>query len=201
MRIVFLGPPGAGKGTQSARLVAKYGIVQLSTGAMLREAVNFGTDVGLQVKSVMEQSGGLVSDDIVINIVADRINSPDCAKGFILDGFPRTIPQAEALDRILKKLGIQLDAVIELVVDEDAMMKRMEKRRREAINEGRAVRTDDNVETFKERMQKYRNETVPVAGYYKKGDCYNAVDGMKSIDEVTDQIDTVLGSVKGNSAI
>lgn len=192
MKIVFLGPPGAGKGTQAARLVAKYGIVQLSTGEMLREAVNFGTDVGLQVKAVMEQSGGLVGDDIVINIVADRIKKPDCASGFILDGFPRTIPQAKALDRILSELGVELDAILELVVDEEAMMQRMHKRRKEAIEAGRSVRSDDNAETFKERMQKYRNETVPVSGYYEKRDRYKTVDGMQSIDDVTAQIDEIL---------
>ena len=191
MKIVFLGPPGAGKGTQSARLVEMHGIAQLSTGDMLRAAVKAGTPVGLKAKAVMED-GGLVSDDIVIGIISDRIEEPDCAKGYILDGFPRTVAQAKALDRILAEKGIKLDAIIELVVDEDAMISRIEKRRNDAIAAGQPIRKDDDPEVFKERLVKYREETAPVSGYYDADGRRKTVDGMKSIDEVAAQIDAIL---------
>jgi len=193
MKIVFLGPPGAGKGTQSARLVEKHGIVQLSTGDMLRAAVKAGTPVGLQAKAVME-AGDLVSDEIVIGIISDRIDEPDCALGYILDGFPRTVAQAEALDRILAEKGIKLDAVIELVVDEAAMLTRIVKRRSDAIAAGDPVRKDDDPEVFKERLAKYREDTAPVSGFYDADGRRQTVDGMQSIDDVTAQIDAILAT-------
>lgn len=191
MKIVFLGAPGAGKGTQSERLVAKHGIVQLSTGEMLREAGKAGTPVGLKAKAVMD-GGGLVSDEIVIDIVAERIAAPDCAKGYILDGFPRTVAQAQALDRILAGKGIKLDAVIELEVDESAMMARMEKRRADAIAAGQPVRKDDDPEIFRQRMAKYRKDTAPVSDYYDADGRRRSVDGMQSIENVAAQIDAIL---------
>ena len=191
MKIVFLGPPGAGKGTQSARLVEKHGIVQLSTGDMLRAAVKAGTPVGLKAKAVMED-GGLVSDEIVIGIISDRIEEPDCAKGYILDGFPRTVAQAQALDRILAEKGIKLDAVIELVVDENAMISRIDKRRQDAVTAGEPVRKDDDPEVFKERLVKYREDTAPVSAFYEADGRRQTVDGMQSIEEVAKQIDRIL---------
>jgi len=193
MKIVFLGPPGAGKGTQSARLVQKHGIVQLSTGDMLRAAVKAGTPVGLQAKAVME-AGELVSDDIVIGIISDRIDESDCADGYILDGFPRTIAQAEALDGILRDKGTKLDAVIELVVDEAAMLERIIKRRDDALAAGQPVRKDDDPVIFKERMEDYRAKTAHVSGFYNESGRLQAVDGMKSIDGVAAQIDAALAA-------
>lgn len=193
MKIVFLGPPGAGKGTQSARLVEKHGIVQLSTGDMLRAAVKAGTPVGLKAKAVME-AGELVSDDLVIGIISDRIDEPDCANGYILDGFPRTVAQAEALDGILREKGSQLDAVIELVVDEAAMLQRIMTRREETIAAGQPVRKDDDPQVFKERMEDYRAKTAPVSGFYKNSGQLQTVDGMQSIDGVAAQIDKILGA-------
>jgi adenylate kinase len=191
MKIVFLGPPGAGKGTQSARLVDKHGIVQLSTGDMLRAAVKAGTPVGLKAKAVME-AGDLVSDEIVIGIISERIEEPDCAKGYILDGFPRTVAQAAALDKILADKGIKLDAIIELIVDEDAMISRIEKRRADALAAGQPPRKDDDAQVFRDRMIKYREETAPVSGYYQESGRRQTVDGMQSIEGVAAQIDAIL---------
>lgn len=191
MKIVFLGPPGAGKGTQSERIVQKHGIAQLSTGDMLRAAVKAETPIGLKAKAVME-AGELVSDDIVIGIVSDRIEAPDCANGFILDGFPRTVAQAEALDAMLKEKGMTLDHVIELKVDEGALLARIENRVREAQAAGQAVRKDDNAEAFKQRLDAYREQTAPVSAYYAKTDRLETVDGMASIEEVSAAIDRIL---------
>ena len=191
MKIVFLGPPASGKGTQSVRLVERHDIVQLSTGEMLRAAASAGSPVGLRAKAVMDD-GGLVSDDIVIDIVSERIDEPDCAHGYILDGFPRTVAQAEALDRILAEKGIQLDAVIELEVDEAAMLQRMEQRRADAVATGQPVRKDDDPGIFRERMARYRRETAPVSEYYEADGRRQTVDGMRSIDEVAAQIDAIL---------
>lgn len=192
MRLILLGPPGAGKGTQAGRLVEKYGIPQLSTGDMLRAAVKAGTPVGLQAKAVMD-AGGLVSDEIVVGIISDRIEEADAVKGFILDGFPRTVAQAQALDTLLAKKHMDLDAIIELKVDENALMSRIENRARETVAAGGTVRADDNPEAFKVRLDAYRVQTAPVSAYYASRGTLKTVDGMASIDSVTQAIDVILG--------
>ena len=191
MRMILLGPPGAGKGTQAARLVEKFGIPQLSTGDMLRAAVKAGTPVGLKAKAVME-SGGLVSDEIVIGIIKDRIKEADAAKGFILDGFPRTVAQAEALTALLAAEKMNLDAVVELKVDEKALMARIENRAKETVAAGGTVRADDNPESFKIRLDAYREQTAPVSAYYAKIGELKTVDGMAPIDSVTSAINGAL---------
>ncbi|MDB5597047.1 MAG: adenylate kinase [Hyphomicrobiales bacterium] len=191
MRLILLGPPGAGKGTQAARLVEKFGIPQLSTGDMLRAAVKAGTPVGLQAKAVME-AGGLVSDEIVVGIIAGRIQEADASKGFILDGFPRTVAQAEALDRMLNEKAMQLDAVVELKVDENALLSRIEKRAAETIAAGGTVRADDNPEAFKTRLEAYRAQTAPVSAYYASKGELTVVDGMQPIEVVSAALDQAL---------
>ncbi len=191
MKLILLGPPGAGKGTQATRLMEKHGIPQLSTGDMLRAAVKAGTSVGLQAKAVME-TGGLVSDQIVVGIIADRMEEPDAKKGFILDGFPRTVAQAQALDEMLAKKGMKLDGIVELKVDENALLARIEKRAAETLAAGEAVRADDNPEAFKKRLQAYREQTAPVSAYYGSKGTLKQVDGMASIDDVSKAIDRAL---------
>lgn len=191
MRLILLGPPGAGKGTQSQRLVAQHGIVQLSTGDMLRAAVAAGTPIGQKAKAVME-AGQLVSDDIVIGIIADRLDEADARKGFILDGFPRTVAQAEALDSMLAQKGLKLDAVIELVVDQSALVSRIVNRAEEARQRGEPVRKDDDPEVFKHRLEAYNRDTAVVAPYYKARGQLQQIDGMKAIDEVSKAISEVL---------
>jgi len=191
MKLILLGPPGAGKGTQAGRLAQKHGIPQLSTGDMLRAAVKAETPVGLKAKAVMD-SGGLVSDDIVVGIIADRMEEPDAKNGFILDGFPRTVAQAQALDDMLAARGMKLDAIIELKVDENALLARIEKRARETIEAGGTVRADDNPEAFKARLEAYRAQTAPVSAYYASHGALKTVDGMASIYEVSKAIDDVL---------
>jgi adenylate kinase len=188
MRLIVLGPPGAGKGTQSARLMQKYGIPQLSTGDMLRAAAAAGTPVGRQVKAIVD-SGSLVPDDVVLKIIAERIDQADAARGFILDGFPRTVTQAEALDELLKAKNMKLDGVIELKVDESALLGRIEKRAKEMVAKGCAVRADDNPEAFKTRLAAYRAQTAPVSAYYAGQGRLNTVNGMAPIEEVATQID------------
>lgn len=192
MRLILLGPPGAGKGTQAQRLVAKHGIVQLSTGDMLRAAVAAGTPVGLQAKAVME-SGGLVSDDIVVGIIRDRIAEADAARGFILDGFPRTVKQAEALDSMLADQKLKLDAVIELKVDQAALVGRIIKRAEEAKAAGQPVRKDDDPEVFKTRLEAYNRDTAAVTPFYAGKGQLTVVDGMQSIDAVAAAMDKALG--------
>lgn len=193
MRLILLGPPGAGKGTQAVRLVERLGVPQLSTGDMLRAAVAAGTPIGLKAKAVME-SGGLVSDEIVIGIVADRIEEPDAKKGFILDGFPRTVAQAEALDRMLSDKGLKLDAVLELVVDQDALVHRIIKRADDAKAAGQPVRKDDDPEVFKTRLAAYNRDTAVVAPYYEKTGKLKTIDGMQPIDAVTEAMKRVIGA-------
>lgn len=192
MRLIFLGPPGAGKGTQAARIVAKHGIPQLSTGDMLRAAVSAGTPVGQKAKAVME-AGGLVSDEIVIGIVADRIEEADARKGFILDGFPRTLAQAEALDSMLESKGLKIDSVLELVVDQSKLVDRIVKRAEEARAAGQPVRKDDDPEVFKTRLEAYNRDTAIVAPYYDKRGQLTQIDGMQPIDDVTRAIEAALG--------
>ncbi|MDG4896016.1 adenylate kinase [Mesorhizobium sp. WSM4976] len=193
MRLILLGPPGAGKGTQAQRLVEQHGIPQLSTGDMLRAAVQAGTEVGKRAKAVMD-AGELVSDAIVNAIVAERIDQPDCAKGFILDGYPRTLVQADAVDAMLAERGIALDTVIELVVDDKALVGRIIKRAEDAKAAGQPVRKDDNPAVFEERLREYYKKTAPLTGYYYAKGKLKTVDGMASIDAVTAEIDKVLAA-------
>lgn len=194
MRLILLGPPGAGKGTQAQILVEKHGIPQLSTGDMLRAAVKAETDVGKRAKAVMD-AGELVSDDIVNAIVAERIDQPDCANGFILDGYPRTLVQADAVEAMLTERGLQLNAVIELVVDDRALVSRIAKRVEAAKAAGEPVRRDDTPEVFDERLREYYKKTAPLIGYYYAKGKLRSIDGMASIEEVTAQIEEVLRKV------
>src|SRR5580704_11654856 len=194
MRLILLGPPGSGKGTQAQRLVQKYGIVQLSTGEMLRAAVAAGTPVGLRAKDIMA-SGALVSDDIVVGIISDRIEEPDARQGFILDGFPRTVPQARALDDLLKKKHLKLDAVIELRVNESALLQRVETRVAEMRARGEDVRVDDTPEVLTQRLATYRALTEPLIHYYSERRKLLTVDGMMTIEHVTREINRILAAI------
>src|ERR1700690_344380 len=194
MRLILLGPPGSGKGTQAQRLIHRYGIVQLSTGEMLRAAVAAQTPVGLKAKDVMA-SGGLVPDEIVIGIISDRLDQPDAAKGFILDGFPRTVPQAEALDELLKKKHMRLDAVIELRVNESALLQRVETRVAEMRARGEDVRIDDTPEVLTKRLASYRSLTEPLIHYYSERRKLLTVDGMMTIEHVTREINRILSAI------
>lgn len=189
MRLILLGPPGAGKGTQALRLVERHEIVQLSTGDMLRAAVAAGTEIGLKAKAIMD-AGELVPDAVVVDIVAERIEQEDAKNGFILDGFPRTVPQAEALDEMLAEKGLRLDAVIELKVDEGILLSRIQKRAGETPGGPRA---DDNEEALVKRLAVYREQTAPLVDYFRSKGLLQSVDGMASIDEVSRQIDAALG--------
>lgn len=214
MNLILMGPPGAGKGTQSQRLEKSHGIVQLSTGDMLRAEVASGSDLGKEAKEVME-SGGLVSDELIIAMISSRIDQDDCKKGFILDGFPRTTPQAEALDTMLTEKGLKIEHVIEMKVDDEAMIKRItgrftcagcgagyhdefQKPEKEGVCDqcGGAEftrRADDNAETVRTRLQAYHEQTAPILSYYKEKGAVKSVDGMATIDEVTEQLNAVLG--------
>jgi adenylate kinase len=194
MRLILLGPPGAGKGTQAQRLVQKHGIVQLSTGEMLRAAVAAQTPVGLRAKDVMA-SGGLVPDEIVIGIISDRLDQPDMKNGFILDGFPRTVPQAEALDELLKRKHIKLDAVVELRVNESALLNRVETRVAEMRSRGEEVRIDDTPEVLSKRLASYRSLTEPLIHYYSERRKLLTVDGMMTIEHVTREINRILAAI------
>jgi adenylate kinase len=194
MRLILLGPPGSGKGTQAQRLIQRYGIVQLSTGEMLRAAVAAQTPVGLKAKDIMA-SGGLVSDDIVIGIISDRLDQPDAAKGFILDGFPRTVPQAQALDELLKRKQLKLDAVIELRVNESALLQRVESRAAEMRARGEEVRVDDTSEVLIKRLASYRTLTEPLIHYYSERRKLLTVDGMMTIEHVTHEIGRILAAL------
>lgn len=187
MRLILLGPPGAGKGTQAQRLTAKYGIVQLSTGDMLRAAVAAKTPVGERAKAIMDR-GDLVPDDIMIEIISDRVGRADVARGFILDGFPRTVAQAEALDGLLARKGIGLDAIVELTVDEAALLARIENRARETG----VARADDTAETLKRRLDVYHAQTAPVVDHYRRQGRLRQVNGMGTVDEVSADLDKAL---------
>jgi len=191
MRLILLGPPGAGKGTQAQRLVEKHGLPQLSTGDMLRAAVAAQTPIGVKAKAVMD-AGELVSDEIVNAIVAERIDQADCANGFILDGYPRTLVQADAVEKMLCERGLKLDVVIELAVDDKALVGRIAKRAEETKAAGKPVRKDDDPAVFPERLREYYKKTAPLTGYYYAKGLLKTVDGMADIDDVTGQIETLL---------
>ncbi len=196
MIVIFLGPPGAGKGTQAAHIVERYGIPQLSTGDMLRAAVAAGTPVGLKAKAIMD-AGNLVSDDVVAAIIEERIEAEDCAPGFLLDGFPRTVAQAEMLDAILTKKERAVDAVIELQVDEAALVDRLRNRIKETKARGETVRADDNEETFAKRLGVYRDQTAPLIPHYAGQGKLRAVDGMQAVNTVSAEIDAILDQFQG----
>lgn len=201
MRIILLGPPGSGKGTQAQLLVQRYGIVQLSTGEMLRAAVAAGTAVGLKAKEIMA-GGGLVPDEVVVGIISDRIDQADAKNGFILDGFPRTVPQAEALDDLLRHKHLKLDAVIELRVNESALLSRVETRVAQMRERGEEVRVDDTPEVLTKRLASYRSQTEPLIHYYSERRKLSTIDGMMAIDEVTRAIHRqllALGAVEPKS--
>ena len=195
MRLILLGPPGAGKGTQAQRLVAKHGIVQLSTGDMLRAAVAAGTPIGRQVKDIMDR-GELCPDDIVVSIIADRIQQPDAKNGFVLDGFPRTVAQAEALEQMLHEKGLDLDGVVELKVDEGQLIRRIESRIKETLARGEPLRKDDDPEVLKTRLDAYRRQTAPLIHHYREKNLIRVVDGMAPMDEVTAAINWIFAKPK-----
>ncbi|MCD2177792.1 adenylate kinase [Rhizobium sp. C1] len=216
MRLILIGPPGAGKGTQAQRIVEKHGIPQLSTGDMLRAAVKAGTEVGKRAKALMD-AGSLVNDDVVIGIVSERIDQPDCAKGFILDGFPRTLVQADATEKMLSSKGMKLDVVIEMQVDDSVLVDRvsgrytcancgtgyhdrLQKPKVEGVCDKCGStefkrRPDDNAETMTTRLRAYYKETSPLIGYYHAKGLLKSIDGMAEIDEVTASIETILGKL------
>lgn len=191
MHLILIGPPGAGKGTQAKILEQEYGLKQLSTGDMLRAEIAAGTELGKKAKEIMD-AGNLVSDDIMVDMIAARIEQPDCAKGVIFDGFPRTVDQAQALDAMLDDKGKPIDAVIEFVVDEEALVDRLKTRIQQTIDAGQPVRGDDNEETLRKRLGVYRNQTAPILPYYESADLLYKVDGMKPIDFVTSEIKAIL---------
>ena len=194
MRLIVLGPPGAGKGTQAQRLVERYSIPQLSTGEMLRVTVATGTEIGREAKAIMDR-GELVPDVVVNHMVSDRIDQEDCRRGFILDGFPRTVAQAEALTAMLEQKGVKLDAVIELKVDQTVLIERMEKRVADTLSAGGTVRSDDNRDTFARRLDEYRRKTAPLLDYYRRRGELIEIDGMQGMDVVTRDIASVLTKV------
>ena len=191
MKLIFLGPPGAGKGTQAARIEAAYEIPQLSTGDMLRAAVAAGTEIGLQAKDIMAR-GDLVPDEVVVGIISERIEAADCANGFILDGFPRNVSQARALDAVLVEKGIDIEAVIELVVDPEILIARILKRAQESAD---GPRDDDTEEALQHRLRVYEEQTAPVADFYAEKGILRTLDGMQEIDEVTRQIRSALDAI------
>ena len=197
MRLILLGPPGAGKGTQAERIVAGFGIPQLSTGDMLREAVELGTKTGVHAKEIMER-GDLVPDDLVVSVVADRLDHPDAANGFILDGFPRTLAQAEALDKELYQRGLRLDAVLELRVDESVLIDRVKTRAQQTAARGEMVRSDDTPEVCERRLDIYRAQTAPVIDHYRSQGLLTSIDGLQPIEAVAEDLAAAIASVPAN---
>ena len=197
MNLILLGPPGAGKGTQAERIVAGFGIPQLSTGDMLREAVELGTKTGLHAKEIMER-GDLVPDDLVVSVVADRLDHPDAANGFILDGFPRTLAQAEALDKELYQRGLRLDAVLELRVDESVLIDRVKTRAQQTAARGEVVRSDDTPEVCERRLDIYRAQTAPVIDHYRSQGLLTSIDGLQPIEAVAEDLAAAIASVPAN---
>jgi adenylate kinase len=188
MNIILLGPPGAGKGTQAEMLVADYGLVQLSTGDMLRAAIAQGTELGLKAKAIMD-AGDLVADDIILGMIRERLQSDECANGVILDGFPRTVAQAEGLDEMLAEIGMGIDHVIEMQVDEAALFARIENR----ANETGGARSDDTAEVLEKRLKVYHDSTAPILPYYRGKGNMSVVDGMMAIADVSSAIKEILG--------
>ena len=197
MRLILLGPPGAGTGTQAERIVAGFGIPQLSTGDMLREAVELGTKTGVHAKEIMER-GDLVPDDLVVSVVADRLDHPDAANGFILDGFPRTLAQAEALDKELYQRGLRLDAVLELRVDESVLIDRVKTRAQQTAARGEVVRSDDTPEVCERRLDIYRAQTAPVIDHYRSQGLLTSIDGLQPIEAVAEDLAAAIASVPAN---
>lgn len=191
MNLILLGAPGAGKGTQAERLQTQRGLVQLSTGDMLRAAVAAGTDIGRKAKEIMDR-GDLVPDAVVVGIISDRIDLPDCAKGFILDGFPRNEAQAQALDQMLAQKGKKLDVVIEVQVNEAILFDRIRHRAAESVSKTGSVRADDNEETLRNRLQVYHAQTAPLLPYYQAQGKLRTIDGMQTVDQVASQIAAIL---------
>lgn len=191
INLILLGPPGAGKGTQAKRLEEKYGLKQLSTGDMLRAEMAAGSPLGLKVKAIVD-SGALVTDEIMIEMIARRIEQADCKNGVIFDGFPRTVAQAEALDTMLEQRGRPLSAVIELKVDEESLVKRLNNRIAETMARGETVRGDDNEETLRKRLQVFRDQTAPIIPYYQGRQMLQSIDGMASIEVVETELAKIL---------
>jgi len=191
MNIILFGPPGAGKGTQAKFIIDKYNLVQISTGDMLREAVKSGSELGNKVKVIMDK-GDLVSDDIIMSIISERVIEEDCKKGFILDGFPRTLNQAKELDKMLDHKNLKIDHVIEILVDEDLLISRIKKR----ASEDKIARNDDNHEVLKNRIMIYKRDTIPVLKYYKNLNRLRQANGMQSIKSVSNDIQGIIEKIK-----
>ena len=190
MNVILFGPPGAGKGTQAKYIIEKYKAVQISTGDMLREAVQSGSELGITVKEIIE-NGDLVSDDIIMSIIAERIEKQDCMNGFILDGFPRTLNQAKELDKLLELKNMDIDHIIEISVDENLLVSRIENRATESKN----IRNDDNANVLKNRIIIYKKDTLPVLNYYKVSKRLKSINGMQSIKNVSDDIQKLIETV------
>ena len=191
MNIILFGPPGAGKGTQAKFIIDKYNLVQISTGDMLREAVKSGSELGNKVKVIMDK-GDLVSDDIIMSIISERVIEDDCKKGFILDGFPRTLNQAKELDKMLDHKNLKIDHVIEVMVDEDLLISRIKKR----ASEDKVARNDDNHEVLKNRIMIYKRDTIPVLKYYKNLNRLRQANGMQNIKSVSNDIQGIIEKIK-----
>lgn len=198
MRLILLGPPGAGKGTQAEKIVSGFGIPQLSTGDMLREAVELRTKTGLHAREIMER-GDLVPDELVVAVVVDRLDQPDAANGFVLDGFPRTLAQAVALDKELYQRSLRLDAVLELKVDESVLVDRVKTRAEQMAKRGETVRSDDTPKVCERRLDIYRAQTVPVIEHYRSQGLLTSIDGLQPIEAVTEDLAAAIAAVPVNT--